>query len=156
MPVLQTDAHHWTNLACSQWLVVSFYMLDSTIKIIGVIPANVKRLSNVFLMLDQRRIQWHNNQPTERQINVLTWGPLNVFSTWQTNISVFKITKAQWGPFIAKIGSLNSVWLPKNPEAILQSTCHNKNNPTKFKMATKKIKKFSPSIIVTWNVTIHL
>ena len=29
--------------------------------------------------MGQRHIQWYNIQPTERQLNMLTGGPLNVF-----------------------------------------------------------------------------
>ena len=41
-------------------------------------------------------------------------------------------------------------------EIPIQSICHNKNNPTKFKMAATKLIKPSPNIIVTWKVTIPL
>ena len=37
-----------------------------------------------------------------------------------------------------------------------QSICHNKNNPTIFKMVAKKRTKRSQNIIVTWKVTILL
>ena len=50
-----------------------------TIKITAVIPANAKRRSDVVLMLGQRRIQWYNIKPTERQVSVLTGEPLNLF-----------------------------------------------------------------------------
>ena len=49
-----------------------------------VIPANAKRRSNVALMLGQRRIQWYNIQPTERQVNV----NVNVFP-FDKQISVY-------------------------------------------------------------------
>ena len=35
-----------------------------------------------------------------------------------------------------------------------QSICQNKNNPTKFNVASKKLIKPSPNIIVTWKITI--
>ena len=41
----------------------------------------------------------------------------------------------------------------KKPINKIPRICHNKNNPTKFKMAAKKP---SPDIIVTWKVTIPL
>ena len=53
--------------------------LDFTIKITVVSPENVKRRSNVVLMLGQHHRQRFNIQPTKRQVNVFTGGQLNVF-----------------------------------------------------------------------------
>ena len=72
-----------------------------------VIPANTKRRSNVVLMLSQRRRQWYDIQPTERQINMFT-GPSECVSISQTNIYLYKSTKAQWGLLISEIESLKS------------------------------------------------
>ena len=57
----------------------NYYVLDLTIEIAVAIPASAKRRSNVILTLGQRRKQLYNIQPKERQVNVLTGGPLNVF-----------------------------------------------------------------------------
>ena len=46
-------------------------------------------------MLGQRRRQWYNIQSTERQVNVFT-GPYKCVSISQTNIYLYKSTKAQW------------------------------------------------------------
>ena len=67
-----------------------------------VIPANTKRRSNVVLMLGQRRRKWYDIQPTERQINMFT-GPSECVSISQTNIYLYKSTKAQWGLLISEI-----------------------------------------------------
>ena len=40
-----------------------------------------------------------------------------------------------------EVRNYSSEWLPKNLYAKFQSICHNKNNPTKFNMATTKTHK---------------
>ena len=54
--------------------------------------------SNVVLMLGQRHIQRFNIQPTERQVNVLTRGPLNVFP-FDKQISVYLKAQKLSGDF---------------------------------------------------------
>ena len=54
-------------------------MLDLTIKIPVVIPENTKHRSDVVLLLGQCLRHRYNIQSTERQINVFSGGPLNVF-----------------------------------------------------------------------------
>ena len=93
-PVLQTDAHHWTNLECLLWTLVNFEVLHSTIKITVVIQSNTKLQPNVVLMLGGRLRQWYNIHSTERQVNVFT-GPSECVFISQTNniqMSIFKVT----------------------------------------------------------------
>ena len=55
---------------------------------------NVKRQSNVVLMLGQRCIQWYNIQPAERQVIVLTGDPLNL-RPFDKQIQVYLIVGLQ-------------------------------------------------------------
>ena len=71
-------------------------MLHYKIKITVVILGNTKRRTNVVLMLGQRRRHLYNIQPTERQVNMFT-GPSECVSISQTNIYLYKRTKAQCG-----------------------------------------------------------
>ena len=127
------------------------------IKITVVILLSMKRRPNVVLIFGLRRRQWYNIKPTESQVNVFT-GPSECVFISQTNIYLYKSKKAKWGilkfeVWSQKSESYNLKWLPKNAWKKFQSICHNKNNPTKFKMVDKKIIKRS-SNIVTWKITI--
>ena len=104
-------------------------------------------------MLGQRRRQWYNIQSAEKQVDVFTW-PSECVSISQTNIYLYKSTKAQWGLLIDEIWRPNSeVWNLKFQfkMAAKKTWKNSKKIPIKI---TQQILKPSPNIILTRKVTI--